>query len=212
MDPDEGHRCRRLKRRDVSSSRLRTVAVGLNAGFVLWIFALFGAVEPGLRAPVALLVFMGCVGTAYCLGNFPPASRLTLLIAGAPIGAVLLLSGEGMLISLGINVLLLVVLLGRMINTNFQYFVDLIRAHAKVAEEGTAPATPNRAAKAFAERFHTALNNMSQGLCFFDGEQRLIVCNRQYLEIYGLDPSVVRPGMSLNEIVELRYSAGSAPR
>jgi hypothetical protein len=24
--------------------------------------------------------------------------------------------------------------------------------------------------------FDTAINNMSQGLCFFDGEQRLIVC------------------------------------
>ncbi len=25
--------------------------------------------------------------------------------------------------------------------------------------------------------FDAAINNMSQGLCFFDGEQRLIVCN-----------------------------------
>jgi len=192
--------------------KVRTIAVGLNLGFVLWILALFGAVEPGFRAPVALLVFMGCVGTAYCLGSFPPASRLTMLIAGAPIGAVLLLSGEGMLISLGINVLLLVVLLGRMINTNFQHFVDLVKAHAKVAEEGGRARNAEQAAKAFAERFDTALNNMSQGLCFFDGEQRLIVSNRLYLDIYGLDPDIVRPGMSLNEIVDLRYSAGSAPK
>ena len=117
-----------------------------------------------------------------------------------------------MLVSLGINVLLLVMLLGRMINTNFQYFVDLIRAHAKVAEEGGRARMAEQTAKAFAERFGTALNNMSQGLCFFDGEQRLIVRNRKYLEIYGLDPDIVRPGMSLNQIVELRYSAGSAPK
>ena len=37
-------------------------------------------------------------------------------------------------------------------------------------------------------RFDIALNNMSQGLCFFDGSQRLIVCNSRYLEMYGLKP------------------------
>ena len=39
-----------------------------------------------------------------------------------------------------------------------------------------------------ADRFDSALNNMSHGLCFFDGEQRLIVCNRRYLDMYGLPP------------------------
>jgi predicted signal transduction protein with EAL and GGDEF domain len=39
--------------------RTRLVAVVLNTGFVLWILALFAVVEPNLRAPVALLVFMG---------------------------------------------------------------------------------------------------------------------------------------------------------
>ncbi|WP_246230545.1 PAS-domain containing protein [Bradyrhizobium cytisi] len=53
---------------------------------------------------------------------------------------------------------------------------------------------------------------MSQEHCFFDGDQRLIVCNRQYLEIYDLVPEVVRPGITLNEIVHLRYSVGSAPK
>jgi diguanylate cyclase (GGDEF)-like protein/PAS domain S-box-containing protein len=197
----------------------RVVAVALNSGFVFWILALFGAVDPDLRAPIALLVFMGCLGTAYCLGSFPPSSRLTMLIAGTPTAAVLLLSGEGMLISLGVNLLLLLVLLGRMINTNFRYFVDLIKAQARLASEGVNAKAAERDAllekamvEALAERFDTALNNISQGLCFFDGNQRLIVCNRQYLEIYDLDPEIVRPGMTLMEIVQLRYSAGSAPK
>src|SRR5207302_4872473 len=33
-------------------------------------------------------------------------------------------------------------------------------------------------------RFDAALNNMSQGLCMFDAEQRLIVCNEQYIKIF----------------------------
>lgn len=58
-------------------------------------------------------------------------------------------------------------------------------------------------------RFDTAINNMSQGLCFFDGQQRLIVCNRRYAEMYGLTQAQVRPGTPLSDIVDWRYKAGS---
>jgi diguanylate cyclase (GGDEF)-like protein len=60
-------------------------------------------------------------------------------------------------------------------------------------------------------QFDMAVNNMSQGLCFFDGAQQLIVCNSRYVEMYGLDPERVRPGTSLREIVDLRFEAGSFP-
>jgi diguanylate cyclase (GGDEF)-like protein/PAS domain S-box-containing protein len=192
--------------------RTRRVAVALNAGFVFWIVALFLAVDPALRAAVSLLLFMGCIGTAYCLASFPPASRLTLIIAGAPIAALLLLSGDRMLICLGINLLALIGLLGRMINTNFRSVVELIRTHARLSDESARARAAEQTARAFAERFDTALNNMSHGLCFFDEEQRLIVCNKPYLEIYDLDPQLVRPGMSLNAIIDLRYEVGSAPK
>src|SRR2546429_820887 len=61
-------------------------------------------------------------------------------------------------------------------------------------------------------RLDTALNNISQGLCFFDGNQRLIVCNKRYVEMYGLPPERVAPGMTLREIVDLRFAAGSCPK
>src|SRR6185295_19943648 len=60
-------------------------------------------------------------------------------------------------------------------------------------------------------RLDTALNNISQGLCFFDGAQRLIICNKRYIEMYGLSPERVRPGTTLREIVDLRFEAGSFP-
>ena len=61
-------------------------------------------------------------------------------------------------------------------------------------------------------RFETALNNMTQGLCFFDGQERLIVCNKRYIEMYGLDPQRVQPDISLSEIVDMRYEAGACPK
>ena len=59
------------------------------------------------------------------------------------------------------------------------------------------------------ERFETALNNMTQGLCFFDRDERLIVCNHRYVEMYGLDADRVRPGTLLRDIVDMRYKAGT---
>jgi len=60
-------------------------------------------------------------------------------------------------------------------------------------------------------QFDTAINNMSQGLCFFDSDHRLIVCNDRFVEVYNIPADRVRPGMKLTEIVDLRIEAGSFP-
>jgi len=54
------------------------------------------------------------------------------------------------------------------------------------------------------ERLSVAVNNMPQGLCMFDGEQNLIISNRRYAEIYGIDPSEFEPGAPLSAILERR--------
>ncbi len=60
-------------------------------------------------------------------------------------------------------------------------------------------------------QFDTAINNMSQGLCFFDSDHRLIVCNDRFVEIYDIPADRVHAGMKLTEIVDLRIEAGSFP-
>lgn len=59
-------------------------------------------------------------------------------------------------------------------------------------------------------RLHAALSNISQGVCFFDREQRLQVANDRFAEIYGLSPEGVLPGVSLAKISEARTAAGTA--
>ncbi|MGD0764244.1 MAG: diguanylate cyclase, partial [Roseiarcus sp.] len=59
------------------------------------------------------------------------------------------------------------------------------------------------------QRYQTAIDSIAQGVCFFDGEERLILSNRRYAEIYRLAPERIRPGMTLREIVELRVAAGT---
>jgi diguanylate cyclase (GGDEF)-like protein/PAS domain S-box-containing protein len=55
------------------------------------------------------------------------------------------------------------------------------------------------------------LENMAHGLCMFDGEQRLIVCNARYAKMYGLSADQMRPGTTLRTILEARVAAGSSP-
>jgi diguanylate cyclase (GGDEF)-like protein/PAS domain S-box-containing protein len=60
-------------------------------------------------------------------------------------------------------------------------------------------------------RFDAALNNMSQGLCMLDSNLHVIVCNKRYIDIYGLSPEIVRPGISMREIMEHSCALGNHP-
>ena len=54
-----------------------------------------------------------------------------------------------------------------------------------------------------------ALNNMTQGLCMFDGATRLIICNERYREMYGLTREHAYPGCPLRELLEYRKATGT---
>jgi diguanylate cyclase (GGDEF)-like protein/PAS domain S-box-containing protein len=60
-------------------------------------------------------------------------------------------------------------------------------------------------------RFDAALKNMPYGLCMFDGEQRLTVCNERYSEMYGLSTGQITSGMTLRSVLETRVAAGHSP-
>jgi diguanylate cyclase (GGDEF)-like protein len=59
-----------------------------------------------------------------------------------------------------------------------------------------------------ADRLEAAVSNMSQGLCMYDADQRLIVSNRRYAEIYGVPPERIKRGATLEEIRKLRLESG----
>jgi diguanylate cyclase (GGDEF)-like protein len=58
-------------------------------------------------------------------------------------------------------------------------------------------------------RFDVALNNMSQGLCMFDADQRIVVSNARYSEIYHIPPDRIRRGTTLAQILEYRREQGT---
>jgi diguanylate cyclase (GGDEF)-like protein len=57
-------------------------------------------------------------------------------------------------------------------------------------------------------RLDTALNNMGDGLCMFDAEKRLVVCNDRYARMYRLPSELLRAGTPHHEIIQHRITSG----
>lgn len=62
------------------------------------------------------------------------------------------------------------------------------------------------------EQLRRALENMTQGVSMFDEAERLVVCNAQYSELYGLTPEDVRQGSTLSEVLDRRVARGTFAR
>jgi PAS domain-containing protein len=62
------------------------------------------------------------------------------------------------------------------------------------------------------QQLDAALNNMSQGVAMFDGQQRLIISNTQLAKIYRLTPEQTKPGTSFRAILDARAVVGSVPQ
>ena len=55
----------------------------------------------------------------------------------------------------------------------------------------------------------TAINNMTQGLLLFDASGRLVICNQQYIDMFGLSTEIVKPGCHLLDLIRHRQEIGS---
>lgn len=60
-------------------------------------------------------------------------------------------------------------------------------------------------------RFDAALVNLPHGMCMFDAQERLILCNAQYSRMYDLPADLIAPGTPLDRILDYRASVGNGP-
>jgi diguanylate cyclase len=62
------------------------------------------------------------------------------------------------------------------------------------------------------QKLDVALNNMSQGLCMFDPDNRLVLWNDRYVKMYQIAPGRLVVGVSFEEMLEARRIAGTGHR
>jgi len=60
-------------------------------------------------------------------------------------------------------------------------------------------------------RLNGALNNMNQGLCMFDPDNRLVVWNERYVKMYRIDPKRIWLGCTIRDLLDARIAAGTFP-
>src|SRR5450759_3842273 len=56
-------------------------------------------------------------------------------------------------------------------------------------------------------RLDGALNNMIQGLCMFDAQNRLLVWNERYRAMYNIDPLRIWRGCTIRDLLDARTAA-----
>jgi diguanylate cyclase (GGDEF)-like protein len=59
------------------------------------------------------------------------------------------------------------------------------------------------------QRLDVALNNMAQGLILYDASERVVTFNRQFMEMLGMSPLVVKPGCTFRQVIAHRIETGS---
>jgi methyl-accepting chemotaxis protein len=57
-------------------------------------------------------------------------------------------------------------------------------------------------------RLLNAIDNMSQGLCMFDAQSRIVLRNQRYIDMYKLSSDIVKPGCTLRELIQHRKDTG----
>ena len=82
------------------------------------------------------------------------------------------------------------------------------RLNTRLDEQNQKLREQERALKAKNLILDTALETMSQGLCMFDAQQKVVTCNARYVQLYGLTMQQVKAGTSLQEIIQLRVANG----
>ena len=67
------------------------------------------------------------------------------------------------------------------------------------------------AARRWSERrdvLRVVLDNMPFGVVMFNADRQLIVSNKQYAEVYGLPPDLLKPGTTQQDILRYRAAHG----
>ena len=58
-------------------------------------------------------------------------------------------------------------------------------------------------------QLRTAVDNIPQGLVLYDASARIVVCNKPYIEMFGLSPDIAKQGCTMQRLIQHRKETGS---
>ncbi|MET0748120.1 MAG: EAL domain-containing protein [Rhizobium sp.] len=84
-----------------------------------------------------------------------------------------------------------------------------LAGYAKITKDKTAQKADADRIADITRNLDIALQNMSQGICLFDQEERLVLANQRHSEIFGFPAGIIQPGLTYREIIEMGYTLNS---
>jgi diguanylate cyclase (GGDEF)-like protein len=201
--------------------RLRTsvaLAGGIGLVFLAWSLSLYPYGDAYAQGHVAFFIAITVVSCIFCLMHSRPAALFLTGVAVIPFTIFFVSTGSPVFIAIALDMLLvsmamMYVLLAysRDFANMIAYQKKLVETHEQAAELARSNAETERAAQReilnHAERLKSALNNMLDGLVMFDTQDRLIVCNERYAQMYSLPERLTQPGVKWSDITAYRVDS-----
>ena len=187
----------------------------LGAMFLAWGLALYQYGDAYAQGHVVFYMVITVIGGIFCLMHLRSAALSLTGVTVIPFSIFFLATGHPVFIAIAINTLLVSAVMVYVLLTYSRDFANMVAFQERLVETHKAETERVRVATEIeratqqeilkhAGRFEVALNNMLQGLCMFDVDDRLIVCNQRYARMYALPDELTRPGASWRDIVAHR--------
>jgi diguanylate cyclase (GGDEF)-like protein len=134
------------------------VAAVLSIGFGGWGLLMLQSVDPSRRFAVVLYMFVGSIGSCYCLQALPRAAYLVLLLGTGPVTIALLLSDDLYEVGIGINFALITILIAGTLSTSYARFIEMLRSRSDMFLEQERARHAEQAAQELA--YHDPLTSL----------------------------------------------------
>lgn len=136
------------------------IAAVLSVGFGGWGLLMFEWVDPARRFAVVLYIFVGSIGSCYCLQTLPRAAYLVLVLGTVPVTVCLIASNDLYQVGIGMNFALIAVLIAGTVSTGYERFTEMLRSRSEMFAEQERARHAEQAAQELAYHDHlTGLPN-----------------------------------------------------
>jgi diguanylate cyclase (GGDEF)-like protein len=187
----------------------------LGVLFLVWGLTLYQYGDAYAQGHVVFYMAITVISAILCLMHLRSAALVLTGVTVVPFSIFFLATGRPVFIAIAANTLLVSAAMVYVLLTYSRDFAQMVAFQEKLVETHKAETERVRLATEIERaaqreilkhsgRFEVALNTMLRGLCMFDGEDRLIVCNQRYAKMYALPDELTRPGAKWQDIVAHR--------
>ncbi len=180
------------------------LAPAATAIILFWSPTLFNFGAAYTREHILLCLCVTIVIFTFGQMHLRPAAPLMTAVFVVPFTIFFLTAGRPVFIAIALDMVLVSAAMIYILLVSARDFARMKAFQKQLLEAHGAEVSAQRDALKHAARFEVALNSMLHGLCMFDSDDRLIVCNRRYIQMYSLPPALTRPGANWRDLVAYR--------